>query len=201
MENKRRRKQERLVVSVSQIRCILIGAIGTLLLNNLMISTSTKHILKNSAASHMIPSDFYSTSNRRLRKQSAQERSSDKEPKLLEDDSDIPISRHPRILMGIFSSDNIFDGTHRTWHRNLFEEIWKDERVCTLDQFRASNDIQQRCELIYTFVVGANEDSDAPTERLEETDTPDTPIELAGGYKSPVKEDVNWPDVTHLNIR
>jgi len=105
--------------------------------------------------------------------------------------------------MGIFSSDNMFDGTHRKWHRNLFNDIWKDERVCTLNQFRNSNDtaVQQKCELIYTFVTAANDDPNAPTERLEETDTADTPIELPGGYKNPLKSDINGPDVTHLNIR
>lgn len=201
-KNKGRKTTGRPVVSLSQLRYILMGAIGTLFLNNLMISSSTTRRLENSGDSQMISSDFYSTSNRRLEKQSASESTLDGGPKLLKDDEDLQLLRKPRILMGIFSSDSIFDGTHRTWHRHLFSDIWKDERVCTLHQFRSSNDtsFQQKCQLIYTFVAGANGDPNAPTERLEETDTPDTPIELPGGLQSPMKEDVNWPDVTHLNI-
>lgn len=105
--------------------------------------------------------------------------------------------------MGIFSSDNMFDATHRKWHRRLINEIWKDERVCDLDRFRATKDnaFRQKCELIYTFVVGANEDPNAPTVRLEDTDTAQTPIELSGRFKNPVKPDINWADVTRLNIK
>ena len=111
--------------------------------------------------------------------------------------------RNPRTLFGIFSSDTIDDGTRRTWHRHLFNDIWMDDRVCTLNQFRNSNDttVQQKCELIYTFVAAASDDPNGPTERLGETDTADTPIELLGGFKNPLKDDINWPDVMHLNIR
>ena len=199
MKSERRDTPSRPGVSASQLRCILMGAICALFLNNLMISSSATRRLSKSSES-MIPLDFYSTSDRHF-----EESTLNAGRKLLNDDADDPRRlRNPRTLMGIFSSDNIFDGTHRTWHRRLFNDIWKDERVCTLHQFRTSNDtsFQQKCELIYTFVVGRSiDDPNFPTERLEDADTADTPIEFPGGYKSPVKEDINWPDVTHLNIR
>jgi len=120
--------------------------------------------------------------------------------------------------MGIFSSDNMFDATHRRWHRNLFNNIWKDDRVCTLSQFLEGNledgkeskatvhatrrrDAPiEACELIYTFVTGSNLDPDGPTELLDDSGKK-LPIETPGGRKDPMKEDINWPDVTHLNIK
>ena len=198
-ENKSMGDLSRSAVSVSQFRCVLIGAIGALFVNNLMISMSSTHQRALSVESPIIPNDFYSSSIRHLKEQSAQ----DEGQKLLANEDDLRRLRNPRTLFGIFSSDNIFDGTHRKWHRQLFNDVWKDERVCTLDQFRTSNDIsfREKCELIYTFVSGSNTDPDAPTERLDETDTVDNPIELPGGMKNPMKEDINWSDVTHLNIR
>ena len=185
-------------LSVAQFRFILIGAIGALFINNLMISISSTHHRALSSEVQIVSSDFFS-SNRHFEEQLANEEGR----KLLANEDDLLRLRNPRILFGIFSSDSIFDGSHRKWHRQLFNDIWKDERVCTLDKFRGSNDIsfRQKCELVYTFVTGSNTDPDAPTERLEETDTAENPIELPGGMKSPLKEDINWPDVTHLNIR
>jgi len=202
--------------SASKLRSILIGMILALFLNNLLISTRQQHSSWSSTPSNSdyvdirhpiaavgaggvrISSDFYSTSDRLVEEKRGGR-------KLLTSDDETRNERHlrnPRILMGIFSSDNMFDGTHRTWHRRLFENIWKDERVCTLSQFRNDTDTtkRQKCELIYTFVVGSSTDPNAVTERLEDKDTKDSPIELSS-FKNPMKEDINWPDVTHLNIR
>merc|ERR1712232_1067120 len=108
--------------------------------------------------------------------------------------------RNSRVLMGIFSSDNMFDATHRRWHRNLFNNIWKDDRVCTLSQFLEGNledgkeskatvhatrrrDAPiEACELIYTFVTGSNLDPDGPTELLDDSGKK-LPIETPGGRK------------------
>lgn len=219
--NKGGRKPRGSASIASQLRLMLVGAIGALFLNNLLLSTTTTQHQAGSGSggSHIISSDFYSMSDRLVEEKPVLQSSPSSKSKsmsmtsssslnggrkLLTDDDDVvrPL-RNPRTLMGIFSSDNMFDGTHRTWHRHLFNDIWKDERVCTLSQFRTSNDttVQQKCELIYTFVAAASDDPNAPTERLEETDTADNPIELLGGYKNPMKGDINWPDVTHLNIR
>ncbi len=184
--------RKRMTVSASQVRLILMGAIGALFINNLMITSNFNRQLQTPihGESQMIPSSFYSTT--KSKKESIQNNKGNNQ-----------LLRNPRILMGIFSSDNMFDATHRKWHRRLFNEIWKDERVCTLSEFRSANDtsVRENCQLIYTFVAGANQDPEAPTERLEETDTSETPIELPGGYKDPMKIDANWSDVTHLNIR
>ena len=209
--------------TASKLRFMIMGAIGALFLNNLLISSRHHHsnswssspdmpshvgisrpISATGAGGVRISSDFYSTSDRLVEEKPASSFTVGLELSTSEETangSNAPHLRHPRILMGIFSSDNMFDGTHRTWHRRLFENIWKDERVCTLSQFRNDNTTQQKCELIYTFVSGSNTDPNAPTERLEDTDTKDTPIELISGYKNPLKDDINWPDVTHLNIR
>mmetsp|Transcript_9662 Transcript_9662/g.20936 ORF Transcript_9662/g.20936 Transcript_9662/m.20936 type:complete len:411 (+) Transcript_9662:226-1458(+) len=189
-------------MNMSQIRCVVMGAIGALFLNNLMISTTHTHRIAMSQANVSdLPADFHSKSHQ-LR---SKENSSLDEGRqvLVDDDSNSSRLRNPRTLMGIFSSDNMFDATHRKWHRHLFNDVWKDERVCTLNQFRNSNDVsfKKKCELIITFVTAATDAPDAPTERLEETDTVDTPIEFLGDIKNPLKEDINWDDVTHLNIR
>eukprot|EP00536_Pseudo-nitzschia_multiseries_P000810 jgi/Psemu1/234030/estExt_Genewise1.C_100054 len=191
-----------------------MGAIGALFLNNMMISTrhtrQISHLQMH--GSDFISPEFFSKSHRRREKKKIGEKAQKiKEEsslvggrKLLTDDDDnTGRLRNPRTLMGIFSSDNMFDATHRKWHRNLFNEVWKDDRVCTLYQFRTSKDesLRKKCQLIITFVAGANQDPNAPTERLEEADTKETPIELSGGFKNPVKDDINWDDVTHLNIR
>jgi hypothetical protein len=211
--------------TASKLRSMLMGAIGALFLNNLLISSRhhqhgswssstemnshvgiSRPISATGAGVVRISSDFYSISDGLVEEKPASLSSLTVGRKLSTSEETTSGSnerhlRNPRILMGIFSSDNIFDGTHRTWHRRLFENVWKDERVCTLSQFRNDTTIQQKCELIYTFVSGSNTDPNAPAERLEDTDTKDTPIELISGYKNPLKADINWPDVTHLNIR
>ena len=180
---------------------MLLGAMFAMVLNNLLLSASPDRRLQNCMDYDMIPSDFFSRSELRAIKpiepksvtESAPEASVNGGPRLL---------RNSRILIGIFTTDNLFDATHRKWHRNLFK-VWNDERTCSLDQFRESDDtsLKQNCEVIFTFVAGANQDPNAPTERLRELDTPETPIEFPGGYKNPLKEDINFPDVTNLNIR
>ncbi len=171
-----------------------IGAIFATALNVVLLST---HQLTNCSEAEMIPADFFSASKPLAPKtpqKSAPEVSSNEGQRR---------SRNSRILMGIFTTDSMFDATHRKWHRNFFNNVWKDERTCTLDQFRQSKDIsfQQNCELVLTFVAGANQDPNAPTERLRDTDTPESPIEYPGLYNKPVRDDINLPDVTRLNVR
>ena len=215
MEEEGGRPLERpvLVLTVSQLKYMLIGAILALLFNNLMISSTSFHVTQNCAASDIIPADFFSSSDSRLSKVTALEKASALEslsekavvgsPSASSLDDGPKLLRNSRVLIGIFTMDSDFDASHRKWHRNLFNNVWNDERVCTLGHFRASNNtsFRQKCEVIYTFVAGANEDPNAPTERLRATDTATTPIELPRGYKRPSKPEINNPDVTHLNIR
>jgi hypothetical protein len=57
---------------------------------------------------------------------------------------------------------------------------------------------RKQCQLLYTFIIGAAKEEDAPTERLE--DTPTNPLTLPQ-VENPMRSDVNNDDVTRLNIR
>ena len=61
-----------------------------------------------------------------------------------------------RVLIGILSADFFNDQVYRKRHRNLFK-LWDDPRVCSLPDFKTMP-LSERyvCELIYTFVIGAN---------------------------------------------
>jgi hypothetical protein len=109
-----------------------------------------------------------------------------------------PERKHPRTLMGIFSSDSYNDATYRGRHRKLMNEIWKDSRVCAVHQFVHNSTVRSQCQLLYTFVIGANPNPDAPMELLE--DTPSHPLTLPK-MDAPTRDDVNREDVTLLNIR
>lgn len=177
---------------------MLMGAIFALLVNNLMISMNASHRHPD-----FIPADFYSSSSGYIEERPEITPSSlDEGRRLQTNDDHVQRLRHPRILFGIFSSDSDFDASHRLWHRQLIG-IWNDERVCSLDKFRFSSNntsFRQKCEVLYTFVVGAHSDPNVPMERLEDTDTADNPIEFQGKIQSSAK-DINLPDVTLLNIR
>lgn len=183
--NIRGRRQNGTVLNLSNFRFMMVGGIFALFVNNLLIGTS-----------HQLYVEELRKQNRKLdRVEFATAPSS---PLHMGDHI-----RNSRMLIGIFSADNIFDATHRKWHRNLINNVWKDDRMCTLNNFRRSNDIdfKKRCEIVYTFLTAASDDPNAPTQRLADTDTDETPIELKGGYKNPKKEDINFDDVTHLNIK
>jgi hypothetical protein len=114
--------------------------------------------------------------------------------------STTPKGRHSRMIMGIFSSDSYNDATYRNRHRKLLNEIWKDSRTCTVHEFLHMEEQSSRkqCQLLYTFIIGAAKEEDAPTERLE--DTPTNPLTLPQ-VENPMRSDVNNDDVTRLNIR
>jgi len=97
----------------------------------------------------------------------------------------------PKTLVGIISSDTRNDATYRKRHRELFD-IWKDPRVCSLADWQRNP--QGDCQLMYTFVVGAN--PEGPTEIVDDT------VPLL--YESPMQSafsDIQQDDVTRLNIR
>jgi hypothetical protein len=70
-------------------------------------------------------------------------------------------------------------------HRELFA---LHPNVCSLQQFQKTR--SSACELLYTFVLGANKDG--PTETVNDT----VPV-LASRFRKGFTGD----DVTHLNIR
>ena len=194
-------KREERALGLSELKYILLGAIFATVLHNVLLAGRTRE-LKNCSEVEVIPRDFFAVSHSR----STDPLPPKTAPKLAPEASSNegqPVLRNSRILMGIFTTDNMFDATHRKWHRNFILNIWKDERMCSLDEFRGSNDasFRQNCEVIYTFVAGANPDPNAPTERLRDTDTPESPIEYPGLYNKPIRPDINEPDVTRLNVR
>lgn len=99
-----------------------------------------------------------------------------------------------KVLWGILTADFYNDQAYRKRHRKLFE-LWDDPRVCSLPDFKkktmAERDV---CELIYTFVVGGNQDV---SPELVDDSRPMTATRPIPG-KSP---DLNDPDMTLLNIK
>lgn len=111
---------------------------------------------------------------------------------------DIIDREYPRTLVGIISANNRNDCAYRKRHRELFR-IWNDTRVCSLPELkqRSPHD-RSSCQLVYTFVLGANTDANAPTEIVDNStgfplERP-TPLPSRWG-------DVNDEDVTLLNIK
>jgi Galactosyltransferase len=99
-----------------------------------------------------------------------------------------------RVLVGILSADFFNDQVYRKRHRTLFR-LWNDPRVCSLPEFK-TKPLSERyvCELIYTFVVGAN-----PKASPELVDN-SRPFEVNRPITG-VSRDLNEPDMTLLNIR
>lgn len=98
-----------------------------------------------------------------------------------------------RILLGILTADFSNDQAYRKRHRDLFE-LWNDERVCSLPDFkRLSIDERYRCEIIYTFVMGGN--PDAPPILVDDS----RPMFVTKPIKG-MSRDVNDPDVTLVSL-
>jgi hypothetical protein len=107
--------------------------------------------------------------------------------------------RYPKTFLGIISADTYNDAAYRKRHRRLFQ-IWNDTRVCSLADFRTRSFTEREpCQLIYSFIIGANPDPNGPTELLEQN-TKDLPIERPKPINT-LHADVNDPDVTLLNIK
>ena len=105
-----------------------------------------------------------------------------------------PHSGRLRVLVGILSADIFNDQVYRKRHRTLFK-LWNDPRVCTLPEFK-KKPLSERyvCELIYTFVIGAN--PNATPELVDNS----RPFEVTRPI-SGISKDLNEPDMTLLNIR
>lgn len=99
-----------------------------------------------------------------------------------------------RVLMGILSADFFNDQVYRRRHRMLFE-LWNDERVCSLDQFKALPMAERyRCELIWVFVLAGN--PNAAPELVDDSRPWEVPRPIQG-----VSKDLNRPDTILLNIK
>ena len=105
-----------------------------------------------------------------------------------------PHSGRLRVLVGILTADFFNDQVYRKRHRMLFK-LWDDERVCSLPEFKQKPASERyTCELIYTFVIGAN--PDAPPELVDGS----RPFEVKRPIRG-ISNDLNEPDMTLLNIR
>jgi hypothetical protein len=99
-----------------------------------------------------------------------------------------------RILLGIVTADFVSDQPYRDRHRKLFA-LWNDPRVCTLADFKARPiETRYECQVIYTFVLGAN--PDVSPELVDDS----RPMEVARPIEG-ICSDLNEPDMTLLNIR
>ena len=105
--------------------------------------------------------------------------------------------RYPRVLAGIFSGDLIDDSRYRYAFRELLQS---HPKVCRLSDFIKSDKIRNGpCELIYTFVLGGNNQSDAPTQIV--SNTSGIPILVPETPQSKFSNDFHEGDFTFLNIK
>ncbi|CAB9501274.1 expressed unknown protein [Seminavis robusta] len=108
------------------------------------------------------------------------------------------------VLVGIFTADMKNDREYRARHRRLFT-LWNDPRVCSLADFQKRSVAKRdSCEVIFTFVVGAN--PRGPPEWIEQDDDDngkrmENPILLPPSLDSKfTSSDLDKKDVTRLNI-
>jgi hypothetical protein len=99
-----------------------------------------------------------------------------------------------RVFFGIISADSFNDRTYRARHRKLFK-LWNDPRVCSLPDFLAKpKEIRYHCEIIYTFVLGANQTA---SPELVDDSRPMLVTKPVTG----LSPDLNDGDMTLLNIK
>jgi hypothetical protein len=109
---------------------------------------------------------------------------------------DVTKPRKARVLMGIVTADVFGEPRYRQAFRDLFSV---HPKVCRLDDYKnGTKAVKDRCELIYTFVLGANVDPDGPTEIVDDS----FPIVAPFAKLRPQHSlDFNETDMTFLNIR
>ena len=112
------------------------------------------------------------------------------------------------------SADTRNDSAYRKRHRELFNQIWNDTRVCSLAELQRRPETERKhCQLVYTFVIGAATATAADKNEIinnaTTTTTTTTTTQIVDAsvplYRStPLKSkfpDVNDDDVTLLNIK
>jgi hypothetical protein len=112
-----------------------------------------------------------------------------------EDERSLLPKHRLRVLLGIFTADLESEEKMRQRHRDLFA-LWNDDRVCVLHELQTLSSGQRaRCELVYTFVMGAN--PHATSELVDDSLRPMLVSRPIAG----VGHDINDPDILLLNIR
>jgi hypothetical protein len=109
---------------------------------------------------------------------------------------DVTKPRKAKVLMGIVTADVFGEPRYRQAFRDLF---MIHPKVCRLTEYKnATKAFKDRCELIYTFVLGANVDPEGPTEIVDDSFPIIAPTEKLRPQHS---LDFNETDMTFLNIR
>ena len=128
------------------------------------------------------------------------------------------VQSHPkkrlRVLMGIFTYDDILQAPYRRQFRKLLDVFPQrnDTRVCSLYGFEhaPSDQARYQCQFIYTFVVGGLKKTSARSElvdtRVQNENGEDTTIDIlmpSENVKFQRSKDLKdtFHDVTFLNIR
>lgn len=111
---------------------------------------------------------------------------------------DIIKPRKAKVLMGIVTADVFGEPRYRQAFRDLFVIHPKVCRLADFIRVNATQSFKDRCELVYTFVLGANVQPNAPTEIVNETYPIITPVEERHPQHS---VDFDESDMTFLNIR
>ena len=105
--------------------------------------------------------------------------------------------RPTRILVGIMTMDAPHELECRRQFRELFGlfDAHHDGRVCSLGSFIANPSHHEDCQLVYTFVMGAN--PDGPTELVNNS----MPVVRTFESAKVNASDKHFNDMTLLNIR
>jgi hypothetical protein len=111
---------------------------------------------------------------------------------------DIIKPRKARVFMGIVTADVFGEPRYRKAFRELFSIHPKVCRFGDYTSVNATQSFKDRCELIYTFVLGANVKPDGPTEIVNNSYPIITPLEERLPQHS---IDFDENDMTFLNIR
>lgn len=111
-------------------------------------------------------------------------------------------TKHPKVIMGIFTSDLSMDEVR---YRNVYRDLLKTfyPKVCSLYDYtnNNTNQLQDSCELMYTFVLGGA--TDTVTEMVNDSQYPNRPIILSSNSTNSKNgaTDFHDPDMTFLNIK
>lgn len=109
------------------------------------------------------------------------------------DDPSVSSPQPVRVLVGILTMDSSGEALARTKFRELL--ALEPERACNLDHFVKNG--PEKCQYIYTFVMGSATDDKAPTKLLNESERP---FVIAPNRDS-IGDDLENVDITHLNIK
>jgi hypothetical protein len=130
----------------------------------------------------------------------------------------IPTSRPPRLLLGIFTMESPVERKRRDMIRRTYLQAFAGtvtpNRICSIPQLQLLQSMEPKvsmykemhtlsCQLVYTFVVGGNNDPNGPTEWIPQDDTSTTAAadETVLARSPKHLPDHGEGDIVYLNIR